>query len=574
MASLELAFYLVPRVDEHLNSYCPPSAERLAWLTGFTGSAGLAVIGATRAALFVDGRYTIAAAAQTGKLLEQQHLTNAPPEKWLDGQLGPSVNVGFDPRLHTPDGLAPVRKAVEAAGGRMVEAHLIDELWTDRPSPPSAPVECWPERFAGASAADKRARIGEALRKEKLDAAVLSSPESVAWLLNIRGGDVAVTPIALGFAIVHADGATELYMDGRKLGADVRTALDGVRIEELDALAAGLARLAGRRVRVDAVTGNAWIHRTLGEAGATVDPGPDPCALPRACKNAAELAGIRAAHVRDGAALTRLLHWCSRIEPGRETEWTVAAKALELRRGGEHFRSLSFSTIAAVGPNAAIPHYAVSEASALPVDRDVVLLVDSGAQYLDGTTDVTRTLAIGRAADLVRRRYTQVLKGHIALANARFPEGTTGTQLDALARQFLWADGVDFDHGTGHGVGCFLAVHEGPHGISKRPNKVGLEPGMIVSDEPGYYKAGDFGIRVENLIAVREVEAPAGAEMKLFGFETLTLAPYDRALIDVALLTPGERAWIDDYHATVRATLTPLLDGDVRAWLAAATEPL
>jgi Xaa-Pro aminopeptidase len=575
--------YVVPRADEHQLSYVPAGCERLAWISGFTGSAGVALIGRDRAALFVDGRYTLQAHEQTAaNTWEHHHLVTAPPEAWLGRTLTNGQRVGYDPRLHTPDGLRGMTAAAERAGAVLcpVEENLVDAIWTDRPPPPRGPVELYPEALAGEARAAKRRRMAEALQRDKVDALVISAPDNLAWLLNLRGHDLAMTPLALGFAILGADETVTLCMAAEKLGPEVRAALaaegaGAVTVADPSAFDAALAGLGGRRVRVDQATGSAWIVQQLRAAGATVDVGADPCTLAKACKNATELEGIRAAHLRDGVALVRLLKWIDDTAPGRETEWTVALRAAALRAEGERYRGPSFRTIAAVGPNAAHCHYSLEEARARPLEDGAILLVDSGGQYLDGTTDVTRTVIIGAPTPEMRRRYTQVLKGHLGLGAARFPEDTNGGQLDVLARQHLWWDGVDYDHGTGHGVGCFLSVHEGPHGIAKRPSAVGLRPGMVVSNEPGYYKAGAFGIRIENLVVVQALDPqPQGAERTTLGFETLTLAPYDRRLIEPALLTAAERAAVDDYHTRVRELLSPHLDAAVAAFLAVATAPL
>jgi Xaa-Pro aminopeptidase len=583
LARRDLAVYVVPRADEHQLSYVPAGCERLAWISGFTGSAGVALIGRDRAALFVDGRYTLQAHEQTAaNTWEHHHLVTAPPEAWLGRTLTNGQRVGYDPRLHTPDGLRGMTAAAERAGAVLcpVEENLVDAIWTDRPPPPRGPVELYPEALAGEARAAKRRRMAEALQKDKVDALVISAPDNLAWLLNLRGHDLAMTPLALGFAILGADETVTLCMAAEKLGPEVRAALaaegaGAVTVADPSAFDAALAGLGGRRVRVDQATGSAWIVQQLRAAAATVDVGADPCTLAKACKNATELEGIRAAHLRDGVAVVRLLKWIDDTAPGRETEWTVALRAAALRAEGERYRGPSFRTIAAVGPNAAHCHYSLEEARARPLEDGAILLVDSGGQYLDGTTDVTRTVIIGAPTPEMRRRYTQVLKGHLGLGAARFPEDTNGGQLDVLARQHLWWDGVDYDHGTGHGVGCFLSVHEGPHGIAKRPTAVGLRPGMVVSNEPGYYKAGAFGIRIENLVVVQALEPqPPGAERTTLGFETLTLAPYDRRLIEPALLTAAERAAVDDYHTRVRELLSPHLDAAVAAFLAVATAPL
>jgi len=572
--------FLVPRADAHQGEYVPPHAERLAWLTGFTGSAGLAVVLRDRAALFVDGRYTLQAETETGSAhYELRHLIETPPQDWLAEAVEPGARIGFDPWLHTPDGIARLRRAVERAGATLepAEGSPLDAVWTDQPAPPLAPVVAHPVPYAGETSADKRARIAAGLKAEGLDAAVLSAPESLAWLLNVRGGDVPFTPLPLGFAILHADATVDLYMAPEKLDAAVRAHLgEAVRVAPPDAFGPALDALAGKRVRLDRATCAVWIAKRLGAAGATADVGDDPCATPRACKNATELAGTRAAHLRDGVALTSFLHWLAEEAPkGGLTELAASDRLDSFRREGDLFRGLSFPTISGAGEHGAVVHYRVTPDSDRPLNTGELYLVDSGAQYLDGTTDVTRTVAIGTPTGEMRRRYTQVLKGHIALATVVFPEGTTGSQLDALARQFLWADGVDYDHGTGHGVGSYLSVHEGPQRVSKSASSVPLAPGMILSNEPGYYKAGAFGIRIENLQVVRVQEPqPDGAERRVLGFETLTLAPLDRRLIAADLLSAPERAWVDAYHARVREALTPHLDAAAAAWLTAETAPL
>ena len=582
LARHDLAAYLVPKSDEYMLEYAPPSSERLAWLTGFTGSAGMAVIGRQRAALFVDGRYTDQALQQTPPALyEHHHLTQAPPSVWLSRVLAKGDRVGYDARIHTPGSLSAIRGAVESAGGSLVavDTNLIDGLWTDRPPEPAAPVELYPESIAGESSAHKRARMAEQLESEKLDALVVSAPDCLMWLLNIRGADIENCPFALGHAVLHASGRLELYMDSSKLAA-VSTELlargaGAVTLHEHAAFTPALSALARKRVRVDRGSASEWLIKELEARGARVDLGADPCTLAKACKNAAELTAIRAAHVRDGAAVTRFLAWFDENAPGEHDEWSVAEQLANFREGGENYRGPSFHTISAFGPSAALPHYRASKESPLPLGMDNLYLVDSGGQYIDGTTDITRVTVIGTPSAEMRRRYTQVLKGHIALGRARFPAGTTGSQLDPFARQFLWQDGVDFDHGTGHGVGCYLSVHEGPHNISKRPSEVPLRPGMIVSNEPGYYKPGAYGIRIENLVAVVELDPqPEGAERRTLGFSTLTVVPYERRLIDVGLLSPDERAYVDDYHARVRDVLAPLVDASTARYLRAATEPL
>lgn len=583
MDQQQLAAFLVPRADEHQMEYVPPSEERLAWISGFTGSAGMAVVTRDRAAIFVDGRYTLQARQQSpAEIWEHHHLILDPPETWLADTINKNDRVGFDPRLHTPESLKRFEAAVERVGARLhpVESNPIDELWTNRPAPPTGAIEIYPDSLAGESSSSKRNRMAEELRHDKIGALVVSAPDSLAWLFNIRGNDLDLTPFALGYAILRADATTSLFLDPAKISAPVREALKAqsngsVSLADPATFYTALDEFAGQRVRVDKATGSVQIAERLKSAGASVDVGDDPCALAKACKTPAELNGIRAAHVRDGVALVRFMSWFSKNAPGNETESSLADRIDELRSQGEYFRTLSFNTISAAGPNAALCHYKFEKDTARALKQDEIYLIDSGGQYIDGTTDVTRTLMAGRPTEEMKRRYTQVLKGHIALAVARFPTGTTGSQLDALARQFLWQDGVDYDHGTGHGVGCFLSVHEGPQVIAKRPSTVGLLPGMILSDEPGYYKTDGYGIRIENLVAVKVLDPqPNGAECITLGFEVLTLAPYERSLIDVSMLTEAERAFVDAYHARVKETLTPHLDEQEVTYLAEATKPL
>ncbi len=571
--------FVVPRTDEHQGEYVPKRARRLAWLTGFTGSAGMAIVLTARAAVFADGRYTLQVRAQVDEaLFEIQHLADQPPSKWLAGALGPGHRLGFDPWLHTERQTEVLRKTCEKAGAELVacDSNPIDGVWQDQPPPPLSPAVPHALEFSGRSAAQKRADIAAALGEEKADAVVLTRPDSIAWLLNIRGGDVKHTPLALGFAILNADDSVALFMDRRKLAPETIAHLgDRVSVAEPAELGAALDALSGKRVLADPNGTASWVFRRLGDAGATIVRAADPCILPKACKNAVELDGARAAHHRDGAALSRFLAWIAREAPaGGVSELDAMAHLEGLRRDGEHMRDLSFTTISGAGPNGAIVHYSATEATNRHLTPGELYLVDSGAQYLDGTTDVTRTVAIGAPPDGARDRFTRVLKGHIAIATARCPKGTKGGQIDALARQYLWQAGLDFDHGTGHGVGSYLGVHEGPQGISKRGPGAALKPGMIVSNEPGYYKEGAYGIRIENLVTVVEVAAPPGAEKPLLGFETLTLAPIDLALVEPALMTKAEIAWLDAYHARVLAEIGPQLKGGDLKWLKKATRPL
>jgi Xaa-Pro aminopeptidase len=576
LASRGLAGFIVPRADEHQGEYVAPRAQRLAWLTGFTGSAGAAVVLADRAAIFIDGRYTIQVRQQVDiKLFEPLHLIECPPDEWLGGQLQKGDRFGFDPWLHTPDGTDRLRRACERVGATLVacETNPLDAVWADQPAAPLAPILPHPVSFSGRSSSAKRAELGEMLEEEGQDATILTTPDSIAWLLNVRGGDVAYSPLPLSFAILHADGAVDWFVDSRKIGPDLADFLEpGVTLHEASAFGVALDRLAGKVVRLDPSLAPSWVAMRLQDAHARLERGSDPCLLPKACKNEVELAGTRAAHRRDGAALTRFLAWLAEQAPGGGLTEIGASDRLEaFRRENEMFRDLSFPTISGAGPDGAIVHYRAMPETDRRIEAGQLYLVDSGAQYLDGTTDVTRTIAIGTPPDDARQAFTLVLKGHIALARVVFPAGTTGSQLDALARRPLWSAGLDYDHGTGHGVGSYLGVHEGPQRISKAASTVPLRPGMIVSNEPGYYKADCFGIRIENLQAVHGIEPPPGAERPLLGFETLTLAPIDLTLVDPDLLDAGERDWLNAYHARVRAEIGPLVDPATRAWMEQAT---
>jgi Xaa-Pro aminopeptidase len=570
---------VVPRADEHQGEYVAPRGQRLAWLTGFSGSAGLAIVLRDRAALFVDGRYTLQAAAQvdTG-LFEIRHLIEEPPAQWLSTALKAGEVLAYDPWLHTPHEVERLRGAAEQAGAglRARADNPLDRVWADQPAPPIAPVVPHPEQFAGESAQSKRTRLGRALRQEGLAAVVLTMPESIAWLLNIRGGDVPHTPLPLSFAVLRQDGAVTLFIDRRKLVPGIERHLgNAVTVAPPEQLGPALDELAaeGGRIQADPATAASWVFDRLQAAGAKIHRAADPCLLPKACKNATEIDGTRVAHRRDGAALTRFLAWLAREAPKGGLSEIVASDRLEaFRRDGEHFRDLSFPTISGAGSNGAIVHYRAVPETEKRLEPGTLYLLDSGAQYLDGTTDVTRTIAVGEPSPEMRDRFTRVLKGHIALALARFPKGTTGTQLDAFARRALWQEGLDYDHGTGHGVGSYLGVHEGPQRISKAPNTQALLPGMIVSNEPGYYRTGAYGIRIENLVLVQP--ADGSAEREMLSFETLTFAPIDRNLIDPSLLDEEEIAWLNAYHRRVRQTLTPLVDPDTARWLAAVTEPI
>ena len=575
----DLDGFIQPRSDEHQGEYVARKSERLAWLTGFTGSAGLAVVLADKAAVFADGRYTLQVEKEVdGGLFEHCHLTDKPPAYWIAANLAPGARLGFDPWLLTPVQTALFQAACKKAGGELAacDGNPVDAVWTGQPAVPLSPVVAHDAAFSGDSSNDKRRRIADGLKADKDGAVVLTAPDSIAWLLNVRGDDVPFTPLALSFAILYADASAELFIDGRKLAPGTADHLGGdVKTLEPDAFGPALDRLGkdAKTVRVSADTAPLWVFDRLEKAGAVIDRGDDPCQLPKAIKTTVQIDGIRAAHRRDGASLTRFLAWLDgEAAKGSLMESACADKLESLRRGNDHFQGLSFPTISSAGANGAIVHYRVSEETDAPLRPKSLYLVDSGAQYLDGTTDVTRTIAIGEPTDEMRHNFTLVLKGHIALATARFPEGTTGSQLDTLARLPLWRAGLDYDHGTGHGVGHFLGVHEGPQRISKRPNRVALEPGMVVSNEPGYYKAGAYGIRIENLVTVIQVESDA--ENPLLGFETLTLTPIDQALVVADMLDGAEVAWLDAYHARVFDEITPLVDEATAEWLAEAAAPI
>ncbi|MDD2867090.1 aminopeptidase P family protein [Neomegalonema sp.] len=570
--------FLIPHADRFQSEYIPAADERLLWLTGFSGSAGFAVALTERAAVFVDGRYTVQAAEQLDPAAwEIRRIEEVKPWDWTAEAAPSGARIGYDPWLLTPAELADWTRALGEAGRELValESNPLDAVWPDRPAAPAKPLRVQTTALAGASGAQKRAAAAGELKRRKLDAMLLSASDSVNWLFNIRGSDVTHNPVALGFALLESDGRARLFVDPSRADARTRRHLgNAVALAPESALPEALAELKGKRVGAARQTAPAALAERLKAAGAEVVWTEDPCVKPKARKTPAEIAGARAAQLRDGAALTRFLAWFDAEAPkGGLTEISAAERLEEIRLATGALRDLSFPSISAYGPHAALPHYRVSRESDLKILPGNLYLIDSGGQYEDGTTDVTRTLAVGEVPEPMARAFTLALKGMVALSRARFPVGTTGAQLDALARLALWKAGLDYDHGTGHGVGAYLNVHEGPVRIA-RTGTVALEPGMILSNEPGYYKAGEFGLRIENLLLVTPPEIPEEGERPMMGFETLTLAPIDRRLILTKLLRKGERAWIDAYHARVREALEPLLEPGLHRWLGKATAPL
>src|SRR3954447_18053627 len=579
LAKRKLTGFVIPRADQQQNEYVAPSEERLAWLTGFTGSAGLAIVLTREAAVFVDGRYTLQAGKQVdGKAWHIEPLVDPPPEQWLSLHLAAGDRLGFDPWLHTSAAAERLAAACAKAGAELVavEGNPVDAVWTERPAPPLGPVAVHGLQFSGESEADKLERIRGELAKLGADALVLSDSHAVAWTFNIRGADVSHTPLPLSYALLPKHGRPTVFIDARKLSNRARDHLErNADVREPDALAPQLVELAqrGAAIALDNATAADALKRLIAGAGGKPVSGPDPVALLKAAKNAVEIEGTRAAHRRDATALARFLAWVDREALSGALTEIDAVEALEsFRRDTGALKDVSFPTIAGTGPNGAIVHYRVTRKTNRRIAPGDLLLIDSGAQYEDGTTDVTRTIAIGTPSDEMRDRFTKVLRGHIAIARAVFPEGTTGAQIDTLARQFLWQAGVDFEHGTGHGVGSYLSVHEGPARIS-RLGTTPLKRGMILSNEPGYYKTDAYGIRIENLELVIGADI-AGAEKPMNAFETLTLAPIDRRLIDTKMLGKAELEWINDYHARVHREVRAELDDATGKWLDEATAPL
>ncbi len=586
LANNKLDAYLIPVHDEWMSEYPPACNRRVEWLSGFSGSAGLVVVTTDKAALFVDGRYTLQAAKQVSSDYEVFNSGEVTPQSWL-AKYYKNPTIGYDPKLYSKTMLEKFKGATAVA-----TTNLIDALWNERPAAPASKIFAHDIKYSGESAGLKQARVAGEIKKSGADAAFLTAPESVNWLLNIRGRDVENTPLCLAYAIIDVKGAVHLFVDAVRIDDVLRKHLPSdVKICAPENIADELKDFSGRSMLLDSASAPLFITNLCDKAGVRLVDGKDPCVLFKAIKNPVEIAGMRKAHIRDGAAVVKLLHW---LGEKKVSELEVVDKLLEYRNAGELFVEPSFDTIAGSGEHGAIVHYRATKESNRWLEQGELFLLDSGGQYFDGTTDITRTVAIGVPTAEHKKRFTQVLKGHIALATAIFPEGTTGAQLDALARQYLWADGVDYDHGTGHGVGCFLGVHEGPQGISKRAGVAALAVGMVVSNEPGYYKTGEYGIRIENLITVVEKfpsPSPTGrgrgegsflsnvssphpnllpegeGTKKFLGFETLTCAPIDINLVDVSLLTADEKEWLNNYHAWVRAELAPALDEKETEWL-------
>lgn len=581
MTAQGLDALIVPRADEYLGEYIPAHNERLRWISGFTGSAGVVIVLADRAAIFVDGRYTVQVRKQVpGDLFEFLHLIDTPHLDWLADQLEPGSSVGYDPRTHPYNWQQEAEQTFSKAGLDFLglDRNLVDACWEDRPEAAAHTAILLPDSLTGRSSAEKRHAIAASVTEKGADAALVFAADSLAWLLNIRGQDVPCLPVVLGIGLLHADGRLQFFTDPAKIPGGFNEHVgEGVEVLPESAAESAFQALSGKKVLADPATANAWCQLSLKRAGAETIEGDDPVIVVKACKNSAEVDGMRAAHLRDGLAMVRFLAWLDgEVNAGRlHSEGELSDQLLAFRSEGHHFQGTSFDTISAAAGNAAMCHYNHLNFDATShLEMDSVYLVDSGAQYLDGTTDVTRTVAIGKPGEEIRRRFTLVLKGHIALDQAVFPEGTNGTHLDVLARQFLWREGLDYDHGTGHGVGSFLSVHEGPQRIAKPFNGHALQAGMVISNEPGFYKDDAYGIRCENLVVVRNADPGHEEGPRMFRFEALTAVPFDNRLIDTHLLSAAELAWINDYHAWVSSLLESQLGEDDRAWLEQATRRL
>ncbi|MCS0291697.1 aminopeptidase P family protein [Vibrio alginolyticus] len=569
---------LVPHEDEYLGEYVPAHNERLHWLTGFTGSAGAAVITKDKAAIFVDGRYTVQVTKQVpADLFEYRHLIEEPALDWIKDHLANGASVAIDPRMHNSAWLDMAQaKLAGTLELKILDSNPIDELWHDRPAPVVSDVRLMATETVGQSSESKRQEISELVKKAGADSAVITALDSICWLLNVRGLDVSRLPVLLSHAILHSDSSVEYFLDPARLPAEFDAHVGaGVTVHHPEALQARLENLTGKNVLVDPATSNAWFKLVLQNAGASVVSKADPCLMPKAAKNAVEIAGMKACHIRDGVAMSKFLSWLdTEVAAGNlHDEATLADKLEAFRSEDPTLMDLSFDTISAAGGNAAMCHYNhENQPEPGKLELNTLYLVDSGGQYLDGTTDITRTIAIGQPSQEMIKQFTLALKGHISVARARFPKGTRGYQIDTLARQHLWAEGYDYDHGTGHGVGHFLSVHEGPASISKKQIDVPLTEGMVLSNEPGYYRADAFGIRIENLELV--VETPTNGDFPVLSFESLTRCPIDKRNINVDMLTRPELAWLNDYHQKVWDEISPLVEGDVKEWLRQATLPV
>jgi Xaa-Pro aminopeptidase len=566
--------FIIPHADEFQGEYVPAYAQRLAWLTGFTGSAGLAIVHRDGSAIFIDGRYTIAVREQIDtNLFKIFNISDCSPYKWLSKQK--AAKLGYDSWLHTPKELDKLKTACKKVSSELISCknNLIDIIWEDQPEKPLAEVIPHPLCYAGETSQNKREKIAKKLIDDNVDATVLTTPDSIAWLLNIRGGDVPYAPLPLCFAILYNNSKVDLFLDSKKIGEGLIEHLGKtITIQSPNSLANKLNELGKKAVLLDSKNTANWFFEQLEIAKAKTVKGDNPCLLAKACKNNTEIIGMRAAHHKDGIALTRFLYWLNKNALNQSINEIQAAERLEkFRLENKKIQYLSFETISAAGANAAIVHYQANLKTNKILTENSIYLVDSGGQYLEGTTDVTRTIVIGKPTTEQKTRFTQVLKGHIALASCRFPKGTTGSQLDVLARHALWQVGIDYQHGTGHGVGSYLSVHEGPQSISQRANNVALKAGMVISNEPGYYKEGAFGIRIENLVLVTEAQDIKGGENSMLGFETLTLAPIDLNLVDISLLDKSEIAWLNKYHQKVFSEIGPELDDEERNWLEECT---
>ncbi|WP_086677513.1 aminopeptidase P family protein [Vibrio parahaemolyticus] len=569
---------LIPHEDEYLGEYVPAHNERLHWLTGFTGSAGAAVITQHKAAIFVDGRYTVQVTKQVpNELFEYRHLIEEPALDWIQDNLTANASVAIDPRMHSSAWL--VMAQAKLAGKlelNILSSNPIDALWHDRPAPVVSDVRLMPTEAVGQSSESKRKEIAQLVTKAGADSAVITALDSICWLLNVRGLDVSRLPVLLSHAILHADSSVEYFLDPARLPAEFATHVGtGVTVHHPEALQSRLEAMSGKKVLLDPAISNAWFKLVLQNAGASVIAAADPCLMPKAAKNEVEIAGMKACHIRDGVAMSKFLCWLdAEVAAGNlHDEATLADRLEAFRKEDPTLMDLSFDTISAAGGNAAMCHYNhENQPEPGKLELNTLYLVDSGGQYLDGTTDITRTIAIGQPSAEMIKQFTLALKGHIGVARARFPKGTRGYQIDTLARQHLWAEGYDYDHGTGHGVGHFLSVHEGPASISKKQIDVPLTEGMVLSNEPGYYRADAFGIRIENLELV--VETPTNGDFPVLSFESLTRCPIDKRNINVDMLTRPELAWLNDYHQKVWEQISPLVDGEVKEWLREATLPL